>query len=334
MGYVIIDKNDIALGNKVDHKVSLTYHDKRIRRLRRNNRSVLRPMGEFVACRGHRRERAYGARFVGAGTAHRAALHWVGGGVDAKGTILYRAHQAYGLTPEAEVVAARTEVTVAEVHGVRAVATVGRGRPVVDEGTDIVDRSAPPVARGGEEDRSVLLQGCPLGGGDDIGGETSSRCVRAVQGVVVGAPVVGQQDHTVDIVHLGLCVTDAGCRGAGVEQIHPLVLGQRPPCVGCVASVADGVVTPIGLTRLVEQVITGLSVCVIVTFGYAGTPRLVAHRTVVVTAGAPAEKVNPAAVGLRNVRIVEAHTVPLPWCKTPGVGRGSVLQVSWGEIHL
>ncbi len=58
------------------------------------------------------------------------------------------------------------------------------------------------------------------------------------------------------------------------------------------------------------------------------TPRLVTHRSMVITARAPTKQVNPAAIGRRNVAVSIANIVVLVLSKLPSVGRSLVLQVA------
>lgn len=117
------------------------------------------------------------------------------------------------------------EVAVVEIHAVRTVATVARSRPVVAEGTDIVDRIPVLVARSRQEDCTGTFKGNPLSSCNRVAAEAGSATVGVAQAVSATAPIVGQQDDTVHVVHLRLGVVDAGIGGSCVENIVPLGLG-------------------------------------------------------------------------------------------------------------
>jgi len=73
-----------------------------------------------------------------------------------KGTVLGRANKAHGLTVVTVVPIVGVEVAVVEVHVVRVVAIVVRGRPVVAVAAHIIDRSPVAVASGRQEDLCTL----------------------------------------------------------------------------------------------------------------------------------------------------------------------------------
>ncbi len=85
-----------------------------------------------------------------------------------KEKLLEKHDEAHRLSVVAAVVIARDEVAVVEAHVARAATIAVRRRPVVAVRTDIVDRSTVTEASGGQEDRTVLLQGGPVRGGDGI----------------------------------------------------------------------------------------------------------------------------------------------------------------------
>ena len=246
--------------------------------------------------------------------------------------ILGRGNEAHTKTVAAVVVVVGAEVRVVEVHVPRAAATFVRSRPVVAAGTDVGDRSPVPVASSRQEDRTVLLQRAPLGSSDRIAGKTCVTLIGTTQTVVARAPVVGQQNDTVYVVHLCLGIADAACRGAGVEHVLPFLMGRRAPGVGAVAAVAYRVVmAPIAVGIAARQVVgrTIQAAAAVVRI-----PRTVIGVAAVPAARAPAEKVYPAAVGLRDVAVGIAHIVVLVLGKLPGVRRGLVLQVALREPHL
>ena len=78
------------------------------------------------------------------------------------------------------------------------------------------------------------------------------------------------------------------------------------------------------------------SICVIITRRRTYTPWLVAHRTVVIAAGAPSEKV---AVNILVIAVLArggTKIVPLVVCEFPigGGGAADILQVALREQHL
>ena len=54
----------------------------------------------------------------------------------------------------------------------------------------------------------------------------------------------------------------------------------------------------------------------------------------VVSAGSPAEEVDPAVIGFRNVCVVSSNVIILVVGKPPGIGGGLVLKITLREIHL
>ena len=84
-----------------------------------------------------------------------------------------------------------------------------------------------------------LKQIRPCGGTNHITGETSTTAVYAIQSIVTAAPVVGQKNHAVHVVHLCLGVSDTTCGAASIEDVVPLTLRQRAPLVGRVASITN-----------------------------------------------------------------------------------------------
>lgn len=123
--------------------------------------------------------------------------------------ILGRASEARTLAVAAVEVAVRTEESVVEAHAAREVAIDVRGRPVEAVAAHIVDRSPIAAACGRKEDRTSLLKGVPLCRRDSITAVASNTAIGVAQVVGVAAPVVGQQDYTVHIVHLGLGIAMA-----------------------------------------------------------------------------------------------------------------------------
>ena len=124
-------------------------------------------------------------------------------------SILGRGNEAHTLTVVTIVVVERVEARVAEVHADRAVAIAARGRPVAAVAAHTVDRSSVAVARSRQEDRTSLLQSVPLCRRDSITAVAGTTAVGVTQAVSVAAPVVGQQDYAIHIIHLGLGIADA-----------------------------------------------------------------------------------------------------------------------------
>ena len=177
----------------------------------------------------------------------------------------------------------------------------------------------------------------PNRGTNHIAAETCFSLVIIMQRVVAIAPIIWNKYHTVHTVHTSFGITDATGRIACIEDVIPLAVAtarQGAPCVDGVAAVAYRVVAPVGLAILVVEVVGVLAVGVIVAMVRAGAPWLVAHRAMVVAARSPAEEVNPAAVGLRDVAVGITNVVILVGGKTPSVGARLVLQVALRKIHL
>ena len=96
----------------------------------------------------------------------------------------------------------------------------------------------------------------PSGGTNDVTTETRAALVGAIQGVVIAAPIVRQQDYAVHVVHLRLGIAYARTGAARVEDIVPFTLRQGAPLVGRVAAVAYRVViAPIRVGIAARQVI-------------------------------------------------------------------------------
>ena len=123
--------------------------------------------------------------------------------------ILGRGNEAHTLTVVSEVVNASVEARNVEVHDARAGAIIVRGRPVVAVAAHIVDRSPVAVARSRLEDRTSLLQSASLRSGNRVAAVAGTTAVGVAQAVGVAAPVVGQQDYAIHIIHLGLGIADA-----------------------------------------------------------------------------------------------------------------------------
>ena len=243
-------------------------------------------------------------------------------------------YQAHTSTEVAVVVVVSVEVRTAEVHAVRVAAIVVRGRPVVAVAADKVDRSPIAVACGRQEDRTVRLQTvCPTRCTYHVAAIIRIAIICATQAVVTRAPVIGQQNHAIHVIHLRLCVADAAARTSRVENVSPFLTRQRPPLVGHVAAVAYHVVAPVGLASLVVKVVGGATVGVVIAITSAGAPWLITYGTVVVAARAPAKQINPAAVGRGNVSVSIANVVVLVGGKLPSVRAGEVLQIALREIH-
>lgn len=173
--------------------------------------------------------------------------------------------------------------------------------------------------RGRKENGSELLQLCPLCGCNRIGGVTGTIAICAVQRIVAGIPVVGQQNHTVHVVHFGLGIADATRCTAGFEQIQPLLFGEgAPTTVLLVTAVADGIVAPVGLAGLVEQVVSGVAVGIVVArITRTCAPRLVAVGPVVISASAPAKQVAVHVLCITVLASGSSKIIPLVIGKLP-----------------
>ena len=55
----------------------------------------------------------------------------------------------------------------------------------------------------------MLLQGVPLRGRYGVAAKVDTAVVGVAQAVIAAAPVVGQQNHAIHVVHLGLGKSDA-----------------------------------------------------------------------------------------------------------------------------
>ena len=88
----------------------------------------------------------------------------------------------------------------------------------------------------------------PLSGSNGIACKIGISCIGRNQSVIAGIPIIGQQDYTFHVVHCRLGIADARGGGAGVEQVNPLILGQRTPTkVRCIATISDGKRAPVAL---------------------------------------------------------------------------------------
>ena len=98
----------------------------------------------------------------------------------------------------------------------------------------------------------MLLQSAPLLCGYCIAAVAGTWAVGVAQCIIRGAPVVGQKDYAVHIVHIGLGKADAR---AAIEDISPFLVRQCAPLVRLVAAVAYRVVnTPVVIRRTARQV--------------------------------------------------------------------------------
>ena len=147
---------------------------------------------------------------------------------------LKKANEAHRPTVATVVAAVGAEVRAAEAHEPCVAAIAVRRRPVVAVRTDSADRSPEPDdrspapdARGWQEDRTMALQCRPLGGTDGVAAKVRTTRVGVAQRRIGGVPVVGQQDHAVHVVHLGLGVTDAARRVSGVEHFYQSTNSDR-----------------------------------------------------------------------------------------------------------
>lgn len=182
-----------------------------------------------------------------------------------KESLLRGTNETHRLTVVSVDVDVGIEIVTVEAHAPRVVDTVARCRPVAAVETDKVDRSTIPAARSRQKHGSVLFQSVPLRSSDRIASEACPGLVDVAQRIVVGTPIVRKQDHSVDAVHIGLNVADARIGAPCIEQVCPFLVGQRTPTIVLlVATVANSVAAPVGLTRLVEQMVTVIAVDVVI----------------------------------------------------------------------
>ena len=249
-----------------------------------------------------------------------------------KKQLLSGANQAHRLTA-VTVVGALRKQKIGE-HAVRVDAIAVRSRPVEAAAAHIADRSPIAVASGRQEDGTVQLQGTPLRGAYHIAAEARVVYVGVAQAVVARAPVVGQQYHAVHVVHIGLGIADARCGAACVENVAPFSIGRRAPtAVLRVATVADGIVTPVGLASLVVEIVGVATVGVVVIRGVC-CPGLIGSFVVVVAARAPTEQVAVDSFAGAALAII-TEIIPLVICKSP-VWRcraANILQIPFREPH-
>ena len=86
-----------------------------------------------------------------------------------------------------------------------------------------------------------------------LSGSNVIACKIGIQSVIAGIPIIGQQDYTTFAIYSRLGIADARGGGAGVEQVIPLILGQRTPTkVRCIATISDGQRTPVALQGFAE----------------------------------------------------------------------------------
>ena len=141
-----------------------------------------------------------------------------------KESILNIKNKAHALTATSAGTVGRVEVRNAELHivSVIAIVVVVRSRPVEADGTDsTADRSPFAVARSRKEDCPDLLQCTPLWGGQSVAAETSIGCVGVAQAVSAAAPIIRQQDYTVNTVHICHGIADTRSSTSCIEHIVP-----------------------------------------------------------------------------------------------------------------
>ena len=190
----------------------------------------------------------------------------------------------------------------------------------------------------GEEDGSPgFQQAGPVGNGDDIYREFGLDLVDGVQGVCSGLPIVRKEDHPVHAGYPGLGEAHSGGRTSVEEDVNPFRDPERAPQALFISSVRNTVVAPVGLAIPVKKIVVRLAVGIMQLIAVrikVQAPGLIVHRSVVVAAGGPAEKVDPAVVGRRKLHIVLPHKIVLPVGETPGIRRGPVPEVALREEHL
>ena len=134
------------------------------------------------------------------------------------------------------------------------------GTPVIAITTIIADISPIPMASCRQEDCTVGLKGVrPVLGGDGVAAVVAT--VRIVQRVDACRPVVWQEDEAIHTIYNTLGPADATGGVAPTNDITEFVIRQGAPAIVlCVATVCNGVVTPVGLARLVIQVVEPITI--------------------------------------------------------------------------
>ena len=121
-----------------------------------------------------------------------------------------RANKAYRLTVATESAVFGIDTVVVEVHAVRVAAISARGRPVVANSANIINRSPAAEAGGWEEDRASRLKGI-------LTNHLAHHVTRITRTVFIGIvqtingyiPVVRHEDDTIYIVYLSLGIAYA-----------------------------------------------------------------------------------------------------------------------------
>ena len=128
------------------------------------------------------------------------------------------ANQAHTPTTTTHAGVVSIEAHVAETHS----PPINRRRPIVANTVRGVDMPLPTVECSWQEDRTVLLQRTPLLCSYRVAAVAGSAGVRAVQIIIICAPIIRQNNHTIHIIHIGFGKTNAAGSAARVEDIRPL----------------------------------------------------------------------------------------------------------------
>ena len=211
-------------------------------------------------------------------------------------------HGADGEAGVAVLVVHGLDLLAVEADGAGVVVVAVGGGPVVAVDAEVADHGAFALAGGGQEDGAGGLHLGPLVEGVGVGAAVVvglAAIEAGLEGEAGGEDeVVGQDDHAVDGADGGGAELGIGV-GAAAEQVLPLGGGEGAPEVGLVAAVGDGVVpSPVGLGIGAGEGIGEGAAGVVVGEEGADAPGLVGRGAAVPAAGAPAEEVDPLAVGL------------------------------------
>ena len=129
------------------------------------------------------------------------------------------------------------QTAIIEKYLVGIINSIRRTRPVLAAGIDITD-IATACCR-----QEYCAMGLEIAG--PLSGSNGIACKIGNQSVI---PIIGQQNYTIFAIYSRLRVADARGGGAVVEQVNPLILGQRTPTkVRCIATISDGKRAPVAL---------------------------------------------------------------------------------------
>lgn len=170
-------------------------------------------------------------------------------------------------------------------------------------------------AGGGQEDGAGSLHDAPSFEGEDIdlieiGGEEIE---------FLGCdPFIGKEDESADGIVAGTddrIGAEVACIGAEIEQIVPLAGRECAPEVGAVATVGDGVGSPVG--EGVDGIVVGIG-------GDEGR----------IISGAVSEKVDAAVVRGADAAVGGTDGLELLVREGPDAGGGLIAEVASGELYL